>query len=55
MSLYGPMIEDADAGIIIHDADFAFGCMGCARTNELIIFLREETQYSCAGTELSKN
>ena len=39
MSLYGPMIEDAGAGIIIHDADLAFGCMGCARTNELIIFL----------------
>jgi putative methanogenesis marker protein 5 len=39
MSLYGPMIEDAEAGIIIHDADLAFGCMGCARTNELIIFL----------------
>lgn len=39
MSLYGPMIEDAEACIIIHDADLAFGCMGCARTNELIIFL----------------
>jgi putative methanogenesis marker protein 5 len=39
MSLYGPMIEDAGAAIIINDADLAFGCMGCARTNELIIFL----------------
>ena len=39
MALYGPMIEDADAAIIIHDADFSFGCMGCARTNELIQFL----------------
>ena len=39
MSLYGPMIEAAEAGIIIHDADFAFGCMGCARTNELLMFL----------------
>jgi len=39
MSLYGPMIEEAEAAVIIHDADFSFGCMGCARTNELIQFL----------------
>ena len=39
MSLYGPMIEEAEAAIIIDDADLAFGCMGCARTNELIVFL----------------
>jgi putative methanogenesis marker protein 5 len=39
MSLYGPMIEEADASVIINDADLAFGCMGCARTNELIKFL----------------
>lgn len=39
MALYGPMIEEAEAAIIIHDADFSFGCMGCARTNELIQFL----------------
>jgi putative methanogenesis marker protein 5 len=39
MALYGPMVEKADAAIIIHDADFSFGCMGCARTNELVQFL----------------
>jgi putative methanogenesis marker protein 5 len=39
MSLFGPMIEDADAAIVVNDADFAFGCMGCARTNELLAFL----------------
>jgi putative methanogenesis marker protein 5 len=39
MSLYGPMIEECEAAIIINDADLAFGCMGCARTNELIKFL----------------
>lgn len=39
MSLYGPMIEEAEAAVMIHDADFSFGCMGCARTNELIQFL----------------
>ena len=39
MSVYGPLIDKAEAAIIINDADLAFGCMGCARTNELIIFL----------------
>lgn len=39
MSVYGPLIDQAEAAIIINDAELAFGCMGCARTNELIIFL----------------
>ena len=39
MSLYGPMVEECDAAIIINNADLAFGCMGCARTNELLKFL----------------
>jgi putative methanogenesis marker protein 5 len=39
MALYGPMIGECEAAIIINDADLAFGCMGCARTNELITFL----------------
>jgi putative methanogenesis marker protein 5 len=42
MALYGPMIEACDAAIIISDADLAFGCMGCARTNELIKYLIRE-------------
>ena len=42
MSLYGPMIEACEAAIIINDADLAFGCMGCARTNELIKYLVRE-------------
>jgi putative methanogenesis marker protein 5 len=39
MAILGPRIEEADAAIIVNDADLAFGCMGCARTNELIIYL----------------
>ncbi|MBP2132915.1 putative methanogenesis marker protein 5 [Methanomicrobium sp. W14] len=38
MALFGPLIEEAEAAIIINDADLAFGCMGCARTNELVKF-----------------
>jgi len=39
MALFGPMIEEAEAAIIIQNADLAFGCMGCARTNELVKFM----------------
>ncbi|MDD1667087.1 MAG: methanogenesis marker 5 protein [Methanomicrobiales archaeon] len=39
MAILGPRIEEADAAIIVNDADLAFGCMGCARTNELLIYL----------------
>ncbi len=38
MSLIGPLIEEAEAAIIVEDAPFGFGCIGCARTNELSIF-----------------
>lgn len=39
MSLLGPLLEEADAAIIVKEPDISFGCMGCARTNELINFL----------------
>jgi len=39
MAILGPRIEEAEAAIIVNDADLAFGCMGCARTNELVIYL----------------
>ena len=38
MALLGPLIDEADAAIIMEDAPFGFGCVGCARTNELCIF-----------------
>lgn len=39
MSLFGPLIEQAEAAVIVKHADFAFGCMGCARTDELVEYL----------------
>ncbi|ADP77888.1 methanogenesis marker protein 5 [Methanothermus fervidus DSM 2088] len=39
MSILGPLIEKAEAAIIMEEAPFAFGCVGCARTNELCIHL----------------
>ncbi|MCL2116009.1 MAG: methanogenesis marker 5 protein [Methanobrevibacter sp.] len=38
MSIIGPLLDEAEAAIIVDDAPFGFGCIGCARTNELAIF-----------------
>jgi putative methanogenesis marker protein 5 len=39
MSLVGPLIDEAEAAIVVEDAAISFGCMGCARTNELTKYL----------------
>lgn len=39
MAVWGPMIEAADAAIIIEDPPFSFGCVGCDRSNELTKYL----------------
>ncbi|MCQ2972870.1 MAG: methanogenesis marker 5 protein [archaeon] len=38
MFIIGPLIDEAEAAIIVDGAPFGFGCVGCARTNELSIF-----------------
>lgn len=38
MSIIGPLIDAAEAAIIVDDAPIGFGCVGCARTNELSMF-----------------
>lgn len=55
MALYGPMIESCDAAIIINDADLAFGCMGCARTNELLMFLLRQKDMPKLDLNYPKN
>lgn len=39
MSLLGPMIEEAEAAIVVMNDHCTLGCTGCARTNELTRFL----------------
>ncbi|HOT03520.1 MAG TPA: methanogenesis marker 5 protein [Methanolinea sp.] len=55
MSLYGPMIEAAEAAIIINNADYSFGCMGCARTNELIKYLVRKRNIPVLDLEYPQN
>ncbi len=39
MSLIGPLIEEAQAAIIVDDPGWLTGCAGCSRTNELVRLL----------------
>jgi putative methanogenesis marker protein 5 len=39
MALIGPLIEVAEAAIIVENPPINFGCIGCNRTNELAKYL----------------
>ncbi len=40
LSIIGPLVEKADAAIIVEEVqDLAFGCMGCDRTNKFVTYL----------------
>ncbi|MBU4373936.1 MAG: methanogenesis marker 5 protein [Euryarchaeota archaeon] len=39
MSLFDTLLQNAEAAIVVYDPVISFGCMGCARTNELVNFL----------------
>ncbi len=44
MAIFGPLIDEADAAIIMQEAPYGFGCVGCARTNELsMYYLRKKS------------
>jgi len=39
LALWGPLIEEADAALIMEDAPFDFGCVGCERSLEMIRYM----------------
>jgi putative methanogenesis marker protein 5 len=39
LAVWGPMIDDADAAVIMLDPPFNFGCVGCERSNEMVRYL----------------
>lgn len=38
MAVWGPMVDEAEAAIIMHNTPFTFGCVGCHRTNLLLMY-----------------
>ncbi|MDG6243908.1 MAG: methanogenesis marker 5 protein [Methanolobus sp.] len=55
MAIVGPMIEQAEAGIIVAESPMAFGCMGCARTNELTKYLIRSRDMPILELDFPKN
>jgi len=39
LALWGPMIEAADAALIMDDPPFNFGCVGCERSSEMVRYM----------------
>jgi putative methanogenesis marker protein 5 len=39
LAVWGPLVDQAEAAIIMDDAPFEFGCVGCHRTDEMVRFL----------------
>ncbi|MEM2943818.1 MAG: methanogenesis marker 5 protein [Methanomassiliicoccales archaeon] len=39
LALWGPLIDEAEAAIIMEEAPYFFGCVGCHRTNEMVKYL----------------
>jgi len=39
LSLIGPLVEEADAAIIVEEPEALFGCASCGRTNEFLYYL----------------
>ena len=55
MALIGPIIDEAEAAIIVEDPGWLTGCAGCSRTNESVKLLIRDKRSSCAGPILSHN
>jgi putative methanogenesis marker protein 5 len=39
LAIWGPMIEEAEAAVIMEDCPYSFGCVGCHRTNLMVRYL----------------
>ncbi len=39
LAVWGPLIDQAEAAIVMEDMPFSFGCVGCHRTNLMLRYL----------------
>ena len=39
LAIWGPLIEEAGAAVVMEGAPFAFGCVGCERSNLMVKYL----------------
>jgi putative methanogenesis marker protein 5 len=55
MSLIGPLIDEAEAAIVMVHAPIGFGCVGCERTNELTKYLIRRKEMPVLNIEYPEN
>ena len=55
LAVWGPLIEQADAAIIMEGAPFAFGCVGCERSNLMVKYLIQRRQIPVVVVEYPEN
>lgn len=39
LAIFGPLVDQAEAAIVMEEAPYAFGCVGCQRTTLMIRYL----------------
>ncbi len=39
LAVFGPIYEEADAIVALKNSPISFGCLGCARTNEFLLYM----------------
>ena len=55
LAVWGPLIDQADAAIIMEGAPFAFGCVGCERSNLMVKDLIQRRQIPVVHVEYPEN
>ena len=55
LAVWGPLIEQADAAIIMEGAPFAFGCVGCERSNLMVKYLIQRRQIPVVHVDYPEN
>ena len=55
LAVWGPLIDQADAAIIMEGAPFAFGCVGCERSNLMVKYLIQRRQIPVVTVEYPEN
>ena len=55
LAIWGPMIDSADAAVVMEDAPFSFGCVGCERTNIMVRYLLQRRKIPVLNVEYPEN
>ena len=55
LAIWGPMIDAADAAVVMEDAPFSFGCVGCERTNLMVRYLLQRRKIPVLNVTYPEN